>query len=190
MRKLLLASFNNGKREDISNILTSLNVMVEFPDQWVNEGPEETGSSLYDNALIKAKYYRQFTNGMILADDTGLHVNALDGFPGVRTAEWTEEIGGYDIGFQKLENMLTDLPRSASFKTVLLLLDEQDNIHTFEGELEGEMVFPARGDLGYAYCPVFQPKGYDFTLGEIDSQERSRFSHRAIALQKLCDYLK
>jgi XTP/dITP diphosphohydrolase len=189
-KKLVFASFNPGKIEEISKTFAPLGIEVLSPHEWVSEGPEETGSTFEENALIKARFYRPFTSAAILADDSGLLIDALDGFPGVRTAEFAQDCGGYTQAFQQLEKALEGKGHDASFVSVLALLDEGGQEHLFYGETKGRLVFPGRGDFGFAYCPIFQPLGSPNTLGELSLQERSAISHRGKALNKVIAYLK
>lgn len=186
---LVFASFNEGKIEDITHTFSSLGINVISPKGWVQEGPPETGETFYDNALIKATFYRDFTNLPILADDSGLKIKALDGFPGVCTSEFAQQCGGYPQAFKELEKRLSGFSTFATFVSVLVLLDAQQNIHVFEGTLEGELVFPGRGEYGFGYCPVFQPLNQSKTLGEMDLAQRTALSHRGNALRQVVDYM-
>jgi XTP/dITP diphosphohydrolase len=153
--------------------------------------PDETEASFAGNALIKARAGAAAAGIPALADDSGLAVAALGGAPGVRTADWAETGAGRDFGaamarvWRELEAMEAPEPRRAAFHCVLALAWPDGEEAVFEGRIDGRIVWPGRGTLGFGYDPIFQPEGYEATFGEMDRWEKNRMSHRARAFDRL-----
>jgi XTP/dITP diphosphohydrolase len=127
-----------------------------------------------------------------LADDSGIEVDALGGAPGVHTADWAERAdGGRDFEqamrrtWAELERAGAPPPRTARFRCTLVLAWADGHDEVFEGAVEGQCVWPIRGDRGHGYDPMFQPDGYALTFGEMDPAEKNRISHRAVAFERL-----
>lgn len=190
--KLLLATQNPGKKEELNALLSTFGVECLLPtdvtaETWVF--PEESGNSFADNAQIKAEFIFQATGLDTLADDSGLSVTCLDNFPGVKSARW---LAGSDKArnqalLQKLEGCSD---RSAFFTCVLCLrLNTQPTPLCFEGIIDGTIALEARGSEGFGYDPIFIPANETKTLAELGTAYKNRFSHRAVALHKLAEYL-
>lgn len=191
--KLFFASQNQGKVKEALEILNdcsfSLCSLCDFPELSKTQ-VEETGSSFKDNAYLKAKFFALQTGILTVADDSGLVVNALDQFPGIHSNRWLK--GSDDNRNQGLLKKLkgkTD--RLAAFITVACLFDPVDQTHHFfQGKVEGEIAQESKGDAGFGYDPLFIPKGYSQTFGELGLKVKNKLSHRSRALEKLCLYLK
>ena len=126
-----------------------------------------------------------------LADDSGITIDALNGAPGVYTADWAETSGGRDFVYamEKTQNALAEVdathPRSAQFRCTLVLAWPDGHDEVFEGIIAGSLVWPMRGENGHGYDPIFLPDGYNQTFGEMDRWEKNKISHRADAFTKL-----
>jgi XTP/dITP diphosphohydrolase len=189
--KLVIASHNQGKVREIRALLEPFGIEpVSAGDLGLPE-PEETESTFAGNALIKAHASAQGSGMVALADDSGLCVDALGGQPGVYTADWAETPTGRDwsMAMQKVENALAalgpDVDRSAAFVCTLALAWPDGHSEVFEGRVQGTLVWPPRGTIGFGYDPVFQPLGYTNTFAEVDPALKHRISHRADAFAKL-----
>jgi XTP/dITP diphosphohydrolase len=189
--KLVIASHNQGKVREIRALLEPFGIEpVSAGDLGLPE-PEETEATFAGNALIKAHASAQGSGMVALADDSGLCVDALGGQPGVYTADWAETPHGRDwaMAMEKVENALTalgpDVDRSAAFVCTLALAWPDGHSEVFEGRVQGTLVWPPRGMIGFGYDPVFQPLGYTNTFAEVDPALKHRISHRADAFAKL-----
>jgi len=188
---LLVATHNQGKLEEIAHLLHPLGISVTSAKDHDLPEPEETGTTFVENARIKAHAAAKATGLPALADDSGIEIDALGGAPGVYTADWAETPTGRDFVMamtrthEELEKIGATAPRSARFCCTLVLAWPDGHDEVFPGVMEGEVVWPMRGDQGHGYDPIFQPKGYDITFGEMDRWEKNRISHRADAFRKL-----
>lgn len=197
MKKILLATNNKHKVEEIQAILKDLGYEVLARDQVYdgNFDVDENADTLAGNALLKAQALRNLVSEsyMVLADDTGLFVDALDGAPGVHSARYAGDAHDDEANKKKLLKELEDLPeadRTARFKTVLALMGAGKDPVFIEGILEGKIATEERGNSGFGYDPLFIPEGYQISLGQMNPEEKNRISHRHNALIKLAEYLK
>lgn len=197
MKKILLATNNNHKVEEIQAILKDLGYEVLARDQVYNGNfdVDENADTLAGNALLKAQALRNLVpeSYMVLADDTGLFVDALDGDPGVHSARYAGDSHDDEANKKKLLKELEDLPeekRTARFKTVMALVETGKDPVFIEGVLEGKIAEEERGHSGFGYDPLFIPEGYSLSLGQMNPEEKNRISHRHNALIKLAEYLK
>jgi XTP/dITP diphosphohydrolase len=190
--KLVIASHNPGKVREIAALLEPFGcAVVCAADLGLNE-PEETGTTFAANAELKARAAAKGANLPALADDSGLAVTALNGEPGILSARWAGPGKDFRLAMQKVEDRLAGGDdRSAHFVCVLALCwpDDGDGGHmeTFEGRVDGTLVWPLRGDRGFGYDPMFVADSYDITFGQMDPAEKHRISHRADAFRKLVD---
>ena len=189
--QLVVATHNKGKLEEISALLAPYGVKITSNDDHGLPEPVEDGETFIDNARIKAHAAAKATGLPALADDSGLSVDALDGAPGIYTADWAETPNGRDfpMAMKKVENALTakgaDVSRKAQFNCTLVLAWPDGHDEVFPGIMPGKLVWPMRGEGGHGYDPVFQPDGYEITFGEMDRWEKNKISHRADAFAKL-----
>ncbi|NVD26731.1 RdgB/HAM1 family non-canonical purine NTP pyrophosphatase [Parasphingorhabdus flavimaris] len=194
--RLVIASHNQGKVREIRALLEPYGIEpVSAGDLGLPE-PEETGTSFAENALLKARASAEGADCVALADDSGLCVTALGGKPGVYTADWAERqrfegAPGRDwyMAMGKVEGLIAeqgpDVDRSAYFVATLALAWPDGHSEIFEGRVEGKLVWPPRGALGFGYDPVFQPNGFGQTFAELDPAQKQAMSHRADAFAKL-----
>ena len=193
--KLLIATHNAGKLDEMRAMFAPLGIEVVGAEEFGLPEPEETESSFVGNARIKAKAAMEMTGLPVLADDSGICVDGLDGAPGVYTADWAETPNGRDF-MQAMTRTWTELdakavpePRTAQFRATLLMMWPEGHEEIVEGIAPGHLVWPPRGQLGHGYDPIFVPDGSDQTYAEMDAAEKNAISHRARAFAKLREAL-
>ena len=194
--KLVIATHNAGKLKEISALLAPHGVECISAGALGLPEPAETGTTFAANALIKAHAAAEASQLPSLADDSGLCVAALGGRPGVYTADWAErqwfegEVGrDWYMAMGKVEGLLCeqgpDTDRSAWFACELALAWPDGTSAVYEGRVDGTLIWPPRGTLGFGYDPVFVPSGGALTFAELDPAEKHRISHRAAAFARL-----
>jgi XTP/dITP diphosphohydrolase len=200
--KIVLATNNQHKIEEIKDILSdpelgilTLNDFKDFPKV------EETGKTLEENAILKAKAIHrfaslttgQFANAIILADDSGLEVDALDGAPGVFSSRFAGEHCSYKDNNVKLLSLLKNVPwekRGATFVCVVAIAKNLENIKTVRGEVRGVITFEERGENGFGYDPVFYLPELNRTFAQLPLREKNKISHRAQAFTKAKEFIQ
>lgn len=189
--KLVIASHNAGKVREIGALLAEHGIeAISAADLDLPE-PEETGTTFVANAELKALQAADLSGLPALADDSGLCVEALNGDPGVYTANWAETPNGRDwnLAMSKVEDALVakgpEASRAAHFVCVLALAWPDGHVQWFEGRAEGTLTWPPRGAVGFGYDPVFVPEGGDQTYAEMDPAQKHAISHRADAFAQL-----
>ena len=191
--RLLVATHNRGKLEEIAKLLEPFGISVISASDLGLPEPAETEDSFVGNARIKAHAAAQATGLPALSDDSGITVDALGGAPGVYTADWAETPQGRDFvmamtkTWDKLEAVSAPQPRLAQFRCTLVMAWPDGHDEVFEGVMAGQIVWPMRGDQGHGYDPIFQPLGSDQTFGEMDRWQKNQISHRADAFRKLVE---
>ncbi len=192
-KTLLFATHNAGKLEEVQQILAPYDIEVKGAKDFDLPEPEETENTFVGNARIKARAAMEATGLPALADDSGIQVDALDGAPGVYTADWAETPAGRDfmMAMEKTHNLLEEAkaahPRTARFCSTLLLVWPDDHEEIYEGIAEGHLIWPPRGLEGHGYDPIFVPEGYEITFGEMSWAQKNEISHRARAFEKLIE---
>jgi XTP/dITP diphosphohydrolase len=188
---LLIATHNQGKLDEIAHLLRPLGISVTSAKEHGLPEPDETGTTFVENARIKAHSAAAATGLPSLADDSGIEIDALGGAPGVYTADWAETPDGRDFVLamttthRKLIESGVPAPHFARFCCTLVLAWPDGHDEVFLGVMEGQIVWPMRGDQGHGFDPIFQPEGYVSTFGEMDRWEKNKISHRADAFRKL-----
>jgi len=188
---LLIATHNAGKLQEIGDLLADFPVRVVGASQKGLSEPVEDGSTFIENARIKARAAVEATGLPALADDSGIEIDALSGAPGVYTADWAETPDGRDfvMAMTRTHEALLESgvasPWTARFCCTFVLAWPDGGEEVFEGRMEGQVVWPMRGEQGHGYDPIFQPRGKDITFGEMDLADKNRISHRADAFRKL-----
>ncbi len=190
-RKLVFATNNAHKLEEVAAILGEKIELFSLNDIGCHTDIPETAATLEGNALLKSSFIFKNYGLNCFADDTGLEVEALDGAPGVYSARYAGG-EGHDSQANMLK-LLHDLEgkknRKAQFRTAIsLILDGKE--YLFEGVIKGEIIKEKRGDSGFGYDPIFKPEGYDKTFAELGNDIKNKISHRALAVQKLCEFLQ
>lgn len=189
--RILIATHNAGKLEEMAQLFAPRGVSVVGAAELDLPEPEETENTFVGNARIKAHAAAKATGLPALADDSGIEVDALDGAPGVYTADWAETPNGrnFVMAMTKTHNLLEDKganhPRHARFCSTLVLAWPDGHDEIYAGTVEGTLVWPMRGKLGHGYDPMFQPNGYDITFAEMGADQKNAISHRADAFAKL-----
>ena len=188
--RLVIASHNAGKLKEIAALLAPYGITVSSAADHGLDEPEETEDTFAGNARIKAHYAAKGSGLPALSDDSGLSVEALDGAPGVYTADWAETPAGRDFPmamekvWTKLEEANASAPRRAAFHCTLCLAWPDGEDALFEGRVDGQIVWPMRGAHGFGFDPVFLPDGETETFGEMDPDKKHGMSHRAEAFRK------
>jgi XTP/dITP diphosphohydrolase len=187
--RLVIASHNAGKVREIEALLSSYGIepvsaaALDLPE------PEETGTTFFANAELKAMQAADLSGLPALADDSGLCVEALNGDPGIFSARWAGPDRDFGLAmrnvWQAIEAKGPDVGHDAHFVCVLALAWPDGHVEAFEGRVDGTLVWPPRGDRGFGYDPMFQPIGHDVTFGEMDPDHKHAMSHRADAFAKL-----
>lgn len=189
--RIVVATHNEGKVGEIKALLEPLDFDCVSAKALDLPEPEETGTTFFANAEIKARSAADLSGFPAIADDSGISVEALNGEPGVYTANWAETPTGRDWMLamtrvnEKLEALGPEASRSAHFTCVLSVAWPDGHIEAFEGRVEGALTWPPRGDKGHGYDPVFVPLGDTRTFAEMNPDEKNAISHRAAAFAKL-----
>ncbi len=191
--EILIATNNRGKFNEIADLLKLINIKA-IPTFDLNIAePEETGLTFEENSILKAKYYAKETGIFSLADDSGLCVEAMNGAPGIYSARFAKNAEGkndFDCAFKKIAAEITKNSRAHFICNLTLFDPKTDFSISFEGRVDGNLIFPPRGNKGFGYDPIFIKDGLDQTFGEIDPQVKDQISHRGEAFKKLVDWLK
>lgn len=194
-KKLVVSSNNKGKIREIKSILGGLNLEILTKDQAGLASLEviEDKDTLEENAIKKAVEMHNITKGMVIADDSGLFVDYLDGAPGIYSARYAGVDGDDEANNKLLLEELEGVPekeRGAVFKTSIALVSEKGIVDIVVGECRGTIITEKRGKSGFGYDPLFIPKGYSKTFSELDYNIKNKISHRRDALEKLKQKLK
>ena len=191
--RLVVASHNAGKLREIAALVEPYGIAaVSAPELGLPE-PEETETTFAGNAALKARAAATASGLPALSDDSGLAVEALGGAPGIYSARWAETPAGRDFGHamrkvqEALDTQEVPAPRRARFVCALALAWPDGHVEGFEGEVEGQLVWPPRGERGFGYDPMFLPSGHSLTFGEMDPGEKHAISHRARAFALLVE---
>ncbi|KYG72479.1 RdgB/HAM1 family non-canonical purine NTP pyrophosphatase [Roseivirga echinicomitans] len=188
--KICFATNNKNKLNEISQILGDQFELVSLEQIGCTEELAETQDTLEGNSLQKAAYVFEHYGIPVFADDTGLEVNGLNGEPGVYSAMYAGPERDSSMNMAKvLEGLKVTDDRSAKFRTVITYIENGEPIQ-FEGIAEGVITMEVSGKGGFGYDPIFRPKGYDKTFGELPSEIKNTISHRKRAFDKLINFLK
>lgn len=185
--KLLIATHNVGKLREYALIFRDLPLeLLSLSDVGIEDDVAETGATFSENALLKAYAYAEMSGLLTLADDSGLVVEALDGFPGVHSARWNGPTDADRI--RALLERMADVPweaRQASFVCVVALVTSRGEVVTKRGSVTGRLLFEPRGEGGFGYDPIFYVEEIDCTMAELSREEKGRRSHRGRAARKM-----
>ncbi|NIJ42223.1 XTP/dITP diphosphohydrolase [Parvibaculum indicum] len=188
--KLVVASHNPGKVREIADLLAPFGIETVSAGELDLPEPEETGTTFRENAELKALAAAKAADLPALADDSGLCVGVLNGAPGIYSARWAGPKKDFGFAMEKLRVSILEAgthDTSAWFVCGLALAWPDGHVEYFEGRVDGELVWPPRGDKGFGYDPMFVPKGHDITFGEMDPAKKHAMSHRADAFRQLVD---
>ena len=185
--RLVAATHNPGKAREIEALLDGNYRIVTAGSLNLPE-PDETESTFVGNAMLKARHAAEASGEVSLADDSGLSVAALDGAPGIFSARWAGPGKDFALAMKKVEERLEEVgatDRRAWFTSALAVAWPDGPCVVVEGRIDGELVFPPRGDGGHGYDPIFMPEGSDKTFAEMEDTEKDAISHRARAFARL-----
>ncbi|TIP24792.1 MAG: RdgB/HAM1 family non-canonical purine NTP pyrophosphatase [Mesorhizobium sp.] len=199
--EIVVASHNSGKLREFADLMAPFGIEAKSAKEYGLPEPDETGTTFEENAYIKAFAAAKATGLPALSDDSGLCVDALGGAPGVYTANWAEAPDGsrdFGMAMQRAEVAMQEVgavdpaQRKGRFVAVICLAFPDGAAEYFRGEVEGTLIWPPRGELGFGYDPVFVPDGFEKTFGEMTAEEKhgwkpgqpTALSHRARAFQK------
>jgi XTP/dITP diphosphohydrolase len=187
--KLLIATHNQGKLREIATVLGPLQILTVSAASLNLEEPEETGATFIENAKLKALAGMKATGLPCLADDSGLVIPALNGQPGIYSARWARTPDGTTDFAQAIHRIAQEMADkqdySAHFVCALTLVWPDGFDVTIEGKAYGHLTFPAQGNKGFGYDPIFIPEGHCATYAQMPPEQKQRISHRAIAIQKM-----
>lgn len=184
---LVAATHNPGKAKELVALLDGRFGILAAGSLGLPE-PDETEATFTGNALLKARHAAQHSGHIAIADDSGLSVAALEGSPGIFSARWAGPSKDFAAAMNKVEERIIETgsdDRSAWFTSALAVAWPDGPAVVVEGRVDGQLVFPGRGDRGFGYDPIFIPDGYSLTFGEMDPAEKDALSHRARAFEKL-----
>ena len=190
-QKVVIATHNKGKLEEFAQLLGPFGIAAQSAGELGLPEPAETETTFRGNARIKALSAMRGSGLIAIADDSGLCVDALDGAPGVYTADWAGPTRDWSQAMRLVEEKLqaagatTDAQRQAQFMCTLCVMWPDGETRFYEGVAPGHLAWPPRGALGHGYDPMFVPQGQQQTFAEMTPDEKNKISHRAVALEKL-----
>lgn len=195
MKQFFVATTNEGKLKEFQEIFRELNIEIKslfehFPEA---DDVEETGTTFAENALLKAETYSQQFQVPVLADDSGLTVDALNGEPGVYSARYAGLEKNDQKNLEKVLEKLKDVPkekRTAAFVCTIAFAEPGEETIVVEGKCQGIIAKEPKGTEGFGYDPIFIPDGYDETLAQLGAHIKNKISHRRRALDKIVEKLK
>ena len=180
--QLVIATHNTNKFKEFSNLIKPFGIVTISSGELKLPEPEETANTFAGNATIKAQKAAYITNLPALADDSGLCVTAINGAPGIYSSRWAGSNKDFTSAMERINNYIKDKEdRTAWFMCVLCLALPTGQTWYFEGRIDGQIVWPPRGNHGHGYDPIFQPKGEIQTFAEMTNSKKNNISHRAQA---------
>ncbi|HMM70266.1 MAG TPA: RdgB/HAM1 family non-canonical purine NTP pyrophosphatase [Gudongella oleilytica] len=191
MRKLVLSTSNKNKVNEIREILKDLPVEILSKEE-IGLGRLEVvedGDTLESNSLKKARALKELTPYMVMADDSGLFVDALNGEPGIYSSRYGGDDGNDKLNNETLLRNLKDKHRTAAFRSVIALIDENGNEYVMQGICRGSLLEEEKGSGGFGYDPLFVPEGYHESFAEMPYEVKNSISHRRRAIDGLREVL-
>ena len=189
INSIVIASQNPGKIKEMLPFIKKLNTKIYFAKDFKLKEPKEDGSNFVENALKKSRYVNNKTKKVSIADDSGLVIPSLQGKPGIFSARWAGEKKDFNRAMKKVNNLLYKKKTNAYYISVLAISWNKKKEEIFIGKIFGSLTWPPRGNLGFGYDPIFIPKGYSKTFGELSNKVKNNISHRVIAFKKLLNFL-
>ena len=195
MKEIVIASHNDGKVDEIRGLLKKYNFKIFSLKKFSHIEPKENGKTFIENSVIKAVSALKITGLPSISDDSGLCIPALNNDPGIYSARWAGKRKNFDLAAKKIEKKLFNKYRNnqklfkAFFCCALTIALPDGTIKSFEGKVFGTLHFPPKGDNGFGYDPIFIPKGYKKTFGEMKYSFKERISHRQKAFKKLQNFI-
>ena len=189
INSIVIASQNPGKIKEMIPFIKKLNTKIYFAKDFKLKEPKEDGSNFIENALKKSRYVNNKTKKVSIADDSGLVIPSLQGKPGIFSSRWAGEKKDFNRAMKKVNNLLYKKKTNAYYISVLAISWNKKKEEIFIGKIFGSLTWPPRGNLGFGYDPIFIPKGYSKTFGELSNKVKNNISHRVIAFKKLLNFL-
>ncbi len=189
INSIVIASQNPGKIKEMLPFIKKLNTKIYFAKDFKLKEPKEDGSNFVENALKKSRYVNNKTRKVSIADDSGLVIPSLQGKPGIFSSRWAGEKKDFNRAMKKVNNLLYKKKTNAYYISVLAISWNKKKEEIFIGKIFGSLTWPPRGNLGFGYDPIFIPKGYSKTFGELSNKVKNNISHRVIAFKKLLNFL-
>ena len=195
MKEIVIASHNDGKVEEIRGLLKKYKFKIFSLKKFSHIEPKENGKTFIENSVIKAVSALKITGLPSISDDSGLCIPALNNDPGIYSARWAGKGKNFDLASKKIEKKLFEKYRNkqklfkAFFCCALTIALPDGTIKSFEGKVFGTLQFPPKGKNGFGYDPIFIPKGYKKTFGEMKYSFKERISHRQKAFKKLNNFI-
>lgn len=193
MKSIFIGTGNQNKIEEIREIFkkNDIEVDIKSPKDFNDDfDPIEDGFSFEENAIIKAKYYYEKYHCACLAEDSGITIEYLNNLPGIHSKRMLNQLNDSEKNEYILQIMKNVKNRKAQFHDVVCYIDENGNIHTFEGINYGEISLMQKGEHGFGYDPIFLIPKYNMTEAELGDDYKNENSHRAIAFKKFIEYIK
>ena len=196
--RLVIATHNKGKLREIAALIEPLGISCVSAEELGLPEPEEIGNTFADNADLKAREAADLSGLPALADDSGLCVDALHGNPGIFSARWAEDEDGNRDWMRAMERVWREIeaaepdepvPAAHFICSLAIAWPNDGQTETFDGRVDGALVWPPRGERGFGYDPMFAPIGYEETFGELDPELKHSISHRADAFRKFIEAL-
>ena len=193
IKEILIGTNNDGKYREICDLLPS-NIKKYSPKKFKLKTPKEDGKSFEENAMIKAQYFSKKTNLICLSDDSGLQINLLKGSPGIYSARWGGKENDFNFAIKKIYREMNKVKKnwqrfsSAQFVCCLAVYTPDNKIYLSKGVIKGKISDKKKGKNGFGYDPIFIPKGYKKTFGEMEYKIKLSIDHRYKAYQKIKKY--
>ena len=195
MKEIVIASHNDGKVDEIRGLLKKYKFKIFSLKKFSHIEPKENGKTFIENSVIKSVSALKITGLPSISDDSGLCIPALNNDPGIYSARWAGKGKNFDLAAKKIEKRLFEKYRNkqklfkAFFCCALSIALPDGTIKSFEGKVFGTLQFPPKGENGFGYDPIFIPKGYKKTFGEMKYSFKERISHRQKAFKKLQNFI-
>ena len=189
INSIVIASHNLGKIREMLPFVKKLNTKIYLAKDFKLKEPKEDGSNFIENALKKSRYVNNKTKKISIADDSGLVIPSLQGKPGIFSSRWAGKEKNFDRAMKKVNSLLYKKKTNAYYISVLAISWNKRKEKIFIGKIFGSVVWPPKGNLGFGYDPIFIPKGYNKTFGELSNKIKNNISHRVIAFKKLLNFL-
>ena len=186
---IVIASHNPGKIREMLPFIKKLNTKIYLAKDFKLKEPKEDGSNFIENALKKSRYVNNKTKKVSISDDSGLVIPSLQGKPGIFSSRWAGKEKNFDRAMKKVNNLLYKKKTNAYYISVLAISWNKKKEKIFIGKIFGSLIWPPRGNLGFGYDPIFIPKGYNKTFGELSNKIKNNISHRVMAFKKLLNFL-
>lgn len=191
MNTFIFATHNDNKLKEVRQMLSPLGISIIGGNECALPDVEETGSSFEENALLKALAAVKAAQKPVIAEDSGICIEALDGQPGIYAARFAKAHGGFPAVFDYINKEIGSNPnRKAYYVCVMVLAYSETDYHIFKGYMYGTLAHHASGTGGFGYDPLFIPEGMETTLGHIDAAVKNKISHRYKALKQVYEFLE